>query len=281
MARWRLPLCTLALLAGAGTAIVETTPAAADPPGLVVARTTSAATSTDKTVTQLCPGNTVVTGGGGYLTAPAGPHQGLVSLDRLEPAGNGSGFTATMREVHPDAGAWQLTVDALCAPQPPGYSVRQQAGALGASSVTVSCPAGNVIGAGGKVVNGNGDVVLDQVVPSADHKSVTARADVVPGSGALNWSVTAYAVCATVAVLPLATFTSGPASPAFTSLSFFCPAGSALYGIGGAVTPGSGATFLDLVHVVDVHHFSARASEDAVSANAANWALTGYGICAS
>ena len=45
--------------------------AAADPPGHVRVAATTVASSADKPVTLTCPPGTVVTGGGGYLTAPS------------------------------------------------------------------------------------------------------------------------------------------------------------------------------------------------------------------
>lgn len=253
-------------------------PASADPPGLVKVGTTSAWSSADKTLTVNCPPGTVVTGGGGYLTAPAAPHQGHVALDRLEPLDNGSGFTAAMRVVDAHPLAWRLSTDALCVPQPLGWDVVSTTGPLHTQVVTQGCGSKSVMGVGGRINNGNGDVVLDYVVPSADLKTVTVRGTRVAGKNPLNWSVTAFAVCAYDDDLQRVSFATPPASNPHVGLNRSCPDGTGLYSVGAAVTPGSGEVFLSVVHAVSTDNFSAAADEDATG-YLPNWTLTGYGIC--
>jgi|GEM_PF-7020472 len=253
-------------------------PASAIPAGLVKASVTSAASSFDKTVTAPCPAGTVVTGGGGYLTAPAAPDQGLVALDRLEPLNNGSGFTAGMREVALDPNNWRLTADAMCATPPLGWDVVPLTGPLNTQVVVVGCGTKNVIGVGGRINNGNGDVVLDYVVPSADLKSVTVRGTPVAGKNPINWSVTAFAVCAYVDDLERITPFVPSSSTSHKSLSASCPAGMGLYSPGAAISPGNGQLFLSLVHAIDLDTFSVAADEDA-DGYLLNWTLFGYGIC--
>lgn len=252
--------------------------ATADPPGLVKTGATSASNSFDKAVTAGCPAGTVVSGGGGYLTAPAAPHQGYVALDQLEPLDNGSGFVSRMREVTPDPNNWQLSTDALCITKPAGWDVVPLTGPLNTQIVTVSCGSKNVIGMGGRINNGNGDVILDTVQPAANLKSVTVRGTVVPGTFAVGWSVTAFAVCANVPNLQLIT----PAVPlshlVHKSISASCPAGTGLYSVGADISPGSGQMFLSLVHAISIHSLSVGADED-LSGYGPMWALFGYGIC--
>lgn len=273
----RVGLAALAAVALAAAGTSGAGPAAADPPGLVKTGFTSALNSLDKTVAATCPAGTVVSGGGGYLTAPAAAHQGHVALDRLEPLNNGSGFVAGMREVGAYAGNWRLSADALCLPAPTGWDVVSATAPVGTPVATVSCGTKSVIGVGGRINNGNGDVVLDYVVPSADLKSVTARGVRIAGLDPLNWSVTAFAVCAYAPGLQRVLFGSPAASPAHVSLNWSCPAGKGLYSVGAAVTPSSGQVFLDVVHAIDTDSFSAGASEDA--SYPPNWTLTGYGVC--
>lgn len=165
--------------AGAATAIAAViplgqAPAWADPPGLVTLGFTTAETSIDKSFSLDCPVGTVVTGGGGYLTANP-PAKGWVALDRLEPHADGSGFTAAMRQVDLYAGNWSLTVKALCADPLPGWqrvSATSAAAITWATATTPACPTGkSVIGTGARVNNGQGEVVLDDVIPSADLKT--------------------------------------------------------------------------------------------------------------
>ncbi|MFV2022859.1 hypothetical protein [Micromonospora sp. LOL_023] len=262
------------VLAGLGPA----GPAAADPPGLVRVGATSASTSADKNMTVSCPSGTVVTGGGGYLTAPAASHLGLLSLDRLEPLNDGSGFVARMREVHPDGGNWALTAEAMCAPAPPGWDVVSFTQAPNTQIASVSCGSKRVIGAGGRINNGFGDVVLDYVVPTADLTSVSVRGTVVPGTTPTNWSVTAFAVCASVRGVQRVEFANPLSADDSKSITGSCPAGTALYGIGGSVSGGGGEIFLDMVHAIGTDKVATRAS---ASGPVLPWALFAYGICAS
>jgi hypothetical protein len=267
-----------AVIATFVVAVGSSGPAAADPPGLVKVGATSASTSFDKNLTALCPAGKVVTGGGGYLTAPAAPNQGRVALDRLEPLNNGSGFVAGMREVGPNINTWQLSTDALCVTEPPGWDVVSNTGPMNTQVVGVNCGTKNVIGVGGRINSGNGEVILDYIVPSADLKSVTVRGTVVDGESHTGWSVTAFAVCAYVDDLELLEPFVPSSSSAHKGLSASCPSGMGLYSIGAAISPGSGEMFLTLVHAITTHTFSVAADED-ISGYPLNWVLFGYAIC--
>ncbi|HEY0637025.1 MAG TPA: hypothetical protein VGD67_05205 [Pseudonocardiaceae bacterium] len=274
MARFTITLAALAV-----AAVGLTVPASADPAGIVRVGASSALNSSDKTFTANCPPGTVVTGGGGFIVSPTTDHQGFLSLDRLEPLDNGSGFTAAMREVAPHGENWRLGVDATCVTIPAGYDVVPVTAPLNTQIATASCGAKNLIGVGGRINLGLGDVVLDSVTPSADLKSVSVRGTPVAGSGAAGWSVTAFAVCANVGGLQRTTPAVPLSSTSRKTLGLqSCPAGTALYSAGAAVSPGSGQVFLSAVHVLNVDQFSLAADEDHDGYDL-NWALLGYGIC--
>jgi hypothetical protein len=64
-------------------------------------------------------------------------------------------------------------------------------------SVTATCPSGQrVIGTGHELANGRGQVLLDDVIPSADLTSVRVEAFEDQDGTTNPWSVTAYAICA-------------------------------------------------------------------------------------
>jgi hypothetical protein len=265
------------LAAGAGATVA--TPAAAVPPGLVQVGSTSPLNSSSvKTWTTACPPGTVVTGGGGYLVAPAAAHLGLLGLDRLEPLNNGSGFTAAMREVFPDPLNWRLATDALCLPPPPGWAVVSNTGPLQTQVVSVSCGNKNLIGVGGRINNGNGNVILDHVVPMPDLKTVQVRGTPVAGRFPTGWSVTAIAVCANTVGQVRVAFASPPSSASSVSQNWSCPAGMGLYSVGADISPGSGAVFLDLVRASTIDNFALRASERP-GGYPFNWVPTVWGVC--
>lgn len=278
----RLRLAAGILLAF-GAAVAPIGPAAwADPAGLVVEGETSASNSLNKSIKATCPAGKVVTGGGGYLTTSAAA-EGHVGLYRLEPAADGSGFTAGMQEVNAYAGNWLLTALAVCAPAPAGYQVVSSVGANQEQYVTTpSCGTGrSVIGMGGRVNSGTGQVVLEDVTPSFDLKTVTVRGVEIPGSTDNSWTVTAYAVCAnTPAGLERISLVLPSGSPAEITGVKSCPAGKALYGAGAAMNAGNGNVLLTGVNIAPSD--TARAWAHEITAGYANnWNLTVYGICGS
>lgn len=269
---------TAAVVAGMGWAA----PASAAPAGLETVTQSAAESSADKSALASCPAGKVVTGGGGFL--PAGSSAaGRVGLDRLEPLANGTGFIATMREVGAVnfAGDWGLQALAQCATAPAGYQVVVATGALGTEYVTASCGTKKVIGMGGRINSGLGDVVLDQVVPSFDLTSVTVRAVTVQGASPAGWSATSIAVCANApAGLERVVVTGTSASdPSDTHLKA-CPAGKGLYSAGADINAGNGQVLLTAINLTGGNTVRVRADEDA-DGFAGSWSLNGYGICGS
>jgi hypothetical protein len=252
-------------------------PAPADPPGLVKVGATSVANSFNKTLTVSCPHGTVVTGGGGYLTASPSA-QGHVSLTQLEPLDDGTGFRAAMREIKSTPDNWRLSTDALCATAPLGWDVVPVTGPVNTQVVTASCGTKNLIGVGGRINNGRNQVILDYVVPSSTLKSVTVRGTPVPGATLTSWSVTAFAVCANVHTPTLVSFAIPLSGAAHKALNSTCPSGTGLYSVGAAISPGNGRKYLDVVHAISTHQYSVAADE-ADGDNPLDWALIGYGIC--
>jgi hypothetical protein len=265
-------------LTGAGWAA----PAAADPAGLETVVASLAVSSVDKGTTAACPTGKVVSGGGAFPhTALAA--EGRIGLDRLEPLANGSGFVGTIREVGPTnyAGDWGLQVLAQCVPAPAGYQVVSTTGAAGTEYVTASCGTKKVIGTGGRINSGSGDVVLDQLVPSFDLSSVTVRGVPVQGTSPTGWSVTAFAVCATgPAGLERVALTGSNASDQQKTRVLTCPAGKALYGVGADISAGNGQVLLTGVNITGTNTLRAWANEDA-DGYAGAWSFNGYGICGS
>ncbi|QLQ40141.1 hypothetical protein [Micromonospora robiginosa] len=269
---------TVAVVAGVGWAA----PASATPAGLETVTQSAAESSADKSALASCPAGKVVTGGGGFL--PAGSSAaGRVALDRLEPLANGTGFVATMREVGPVnfAGDWGLQALAQCATSPAGYQVVATTGAVGTEFVTASCGTKKVIGMGGRINSGLGDVVLDQVVPSFDLTSVTVRAVAVQGTSPAGWSATSIAVCATApaGLERVATIGTSASNPSDSGLRA-CPAGKGLYSAGADINAGNGQVLLTGVNITGGNTARVRADEDA-DGFAGSWSLNGYGICGS
>ncbi len=258
-------------------------PAAADPAGLVIVKETSNPTSNQSKHTDaVCPDGTIVTGGGGYLTAPGSPLS-FAGIIRMQPTFDGSGFWLATQEIAAYGPTWRHTTIAICAPQPPGWEIVSATGGNQVQYVTTpTCGTGrSVIGAGGRINGGVPDVVLEDVVPSSDLKTVTVRGVEIPGSVDNDWSVTAYAICAnTPAGLQRVPFATLSDSDSHKSVSGSCPAGKALYGTGVEVAVGNGHVLLSGVNVIGNDQVHVWADE-IVGGYAGNWTLTAYGICAS
>lgn len=151
----------------------------------------------NKSTTVTCPAGTLLTGGGASLIGPGTdlvlddvvPSADLRSL-RVEGFEDQDGTTAT----------WLIASSARCGAPLPGQrrvSATSASNSVTSKSVTATCPAGQrVIGTGSEIVNGRGQVLLDDVVPSADLTNVRVEAFEDQDGTAANWTVTAHAICA-------------------------------------------------------------------------------------
>lgn len=152
-----------------------------------------------KSVTARCPVGTQLTGASGQITGATGN----VVMDDLRPNGNPpNGVTVTGAEIDPEA-SWSATAIALCANPLPGLERVSATSASNSSnkSVTATCSAGKkLVGLGGEISGGSGEVVIDDYTPSEFLTSATVTGNEavdLDGAYPSNWTVTAYAICAT------------------------------------------------------------------------------------
>ena len=130
---------------------------------------TSFANSDPKNVNVTCPtpGQQVIGLGGVVLDGNA-----EVLLDRFRPDPANNALVTAFEDDGGFAGNWQLSGNAVCAtplrgPGDRGEHARRRAPS-GHKSVSVSCPgAKRVVGAAGEIVNGLGQVLLDDTHPNA------------------------------------------------------------------------------------------------------------------
>jgi hypothetical protein len=151
-------------------------------------------------------------------------------------------------------------------------------------TVAARCPVGKrVLGGGGTVTGGRGQVVLQQLQPvqtaTDDRFVVGARED---GTGyAGNWQLTAYALCANpppgYSILP-----SGSGSPSSNSpqntLSFCI--GQTLVGFGGSINGGAGQVHLTSL-ARDANGFATIAAQEDADGFDGAWIAFVYAVCAS
>jgi hypothetical protein len=156
-------------------------------------------------------------------------------------------------------------------------------------TVTADCPAGQrVVGGGGDVANGGGEVVLDRLQPEAamdgvERFVVGANED---GTGyGDDWQLTAYALCADP--LPgqqiLSATPPTGSSDSSQGSNVFCPAGQGQVGWGGRVNNGAGQ-----VRITGLFQFYVGAPPIGTVLNARedtdgyadSWSLSSYTVCA-
>lgn len=279
-----VPALTLAMVVAALGAVA---PAQADPgtarvPSPVrVANTSPSDSSTVKTVTVSCPRNaprvygtgaTVTNGGDAVILAAITPNLLLTDV------------TARAVESVPYAGAWSVTVYAVCGPDTRNLQrIHFTSDASSANkTVRVTCPAGlRLYGTGAELDNGLGRVFFSGIVPNSGLTEVIVTA-VENGFVPWNWSVTGYAICGN----PAARMTRVAASSAINSLSDksvitpFCPGGTHVHGVGAQTDFGFGFVFInDMQPNLFLFRATAGASERGNFLGL--WRVTSYAICSS
>jgi hypothetical protein len=180
-------------------------------PGLAVAANTSASDSAPgKSVTATCPAGKKVVGLGGnvtdgYRVEPGGPAGLFVVGEVLM---NGLFPNAALTSVRVNAfededgftGNWSLTAYAICASPPPGLTLVSNSTVASSSFlkiVTANCPSGkNLLGTGGGLFGGQGQMVIDDLLPAKSLKSASVTAVEDQTGFFADWIASAYAICA-------------------------------------------------------------------------------------
>ncbi|TDD58898.1 hypothetical protein E1263_17090 [Kribbella antibiotica] len=153
--------------------------------------------SSEKLLTVACPAGTVTTSAGA-----AASDGGSLVLDDAIPSADLTTVTVDVFEAQAGrTDSWPASASARCGTPLPGLqrvAATSPTDSATNKSVTATCPADKkVVGTGHEIINGKGQVLLDDVVPSADLTSVRAEAFEDQDGTPNNWSITAYAVCAT------------------------------------------------------------------------------------
>jgi hypothetical protein len=158
-------------------------------------------------------------------------------------------------------------------------------------SVTAECPAGKkVIGAGGQILSGRGQVHIVDMIPSANLTSVTVGGGervAFGGSYTWDWQVVAQAMCAPATSVPdlerveAAGFEPGSGPYAHTGGKValaVCPFEKELYGTGFEFNDAFGKVFLQKLlpnSGLDWVEAAAKPNESGLPA----WSFTAYAIC--
>ncbi len=187
------------------------------------------------------------------------------------------------------ADSWNISAQAICATAFPNQAPTSAASVNDSEtekSATVTCPAGlRVIGAGGGINGGDPTLVpanltLETVRPNSALTGVTATAHETEGGTASNWTLNAYAVCASrPAGLRRVKTSSAPGSDEFAQTTATCPAGTHLIGTGGEVVGGAGEVVLDDLRAdTALTKTTVTGFEDHTGLDS-DWHMTAYAIC--
>lgn len=249
--------------------------------GVETVAKTTLPTSNAKTATATCPAGKRVTGAGVSVSPP----DGRVLIDYVRPDAALAKVTVSAHEDEASyATNWTLTAYAVCAPAPAGLQRVAVTGesSSAAKSATASCPAGTkVLGGGGELAGAPRQLLLHGIAPSNDLAKVTVTAYEDETGTAANWTVTAYAICASPAQgVALRTRTGAYASTSPRYAARPCEPGEVPVGMGGSITGGTGNQLVvQAIHpTIDDRGPGVIAAEDRTGTTA-TWSLTASTIC--
>jgi hypothetical protein len=258
----------------------------ADPvAGLERVAATSSQDSSNKSFTVSCPPGKRLLGPGADVNAG----QGEVVMDDLRPdAALNSVFVQGVEDGTGTSATWSLTAYAICADPVAGLERVAAGSSLDSEfgkSATASCSGGKrVVGAGGDVAAGNGQVVISAMYPARtfpENDAVTVLGTEDDDGTSATWGVTAYAICAPV--LKLVSTTGHLDSESSKRVSTECGFdGSRLTGVGGEIVGGLGQVVTaDLApQFGDLRSATVFGLEDE-NGITSGWRLIAYAICAS
>ena len=264
-----------ALVVGAGSASASTVPR----PVIRSALTQFDSNPGAKTARAQCPAGTRVIGGGGRVNG--GQH---VVITRQQPIHStlDSFVVSAIEDQVGTAQSWAVQAFAICSVPLPGLEIVSATGAAGSSGFqgkNADCsPGKNVLGVGGRINHGAGQVSLNTQALFPQRASAGGLED-SDGFGGL-WSVTTYAVCANLSsvfdsqVVSIQTVADTTARKIF---SIDCPAGTNL--TGGAAFAGSPGAVVEVVSP-DTTRVQVIARFDGTVTPADTWNVVGYAICA-
>jgi hypothetical protein len=258
-------LLSLAHAATAGVRGLELSPG----PGLATGNPTGSAES------QCSPGKMAL--GGGFAIS------WLMVIDDLRPLAGLPGYRVQGVKGEGAPANWTMTPYRRCAYPLPGQELVSSTSPFDSSNkqVTATCPTGKrLVGTGAEIHAGNGEVVIDGIVPDAGLTSLTAQGaeDQTGYSGV--WGVTAHAICANpVQGLELIQTTEPPDIYGYARLP--CPYPKQVLGAGGDIVGATGeGRLLEMSGSQGGNAYAQfRVGPDADGISTP-WSFTGYAICA-
>jgi hypothetical protein len=235
-----------------------------------------------KTITAKCrPGYRVISGSA--LTWDAWGHAYITQAQPYHSKG-GDGYTVTAR-VKGFSGKWSVGADAVCAKGLSGLGIATATknSVTFAGTATAVCARGTrVLGFGGRI-SGYDGAQLDGLAEAHHGTAGYATGTTISARSAQAYQVTAYAVCAKAPKgWKVINETSAYDNWGDSGVPIFCPAGTRLFGAGGAVLGGHGHMRFEFYSFDDLKGMNALGYSDPVDYDYSyTWASKSTAICAS
>lgn len=147
-------------------------------------------------------------------------------------------------------------------------------------SVTAICPAGKqLMGAGGEVVSGLGQVIFDDLTPGPGGVTVKGAEDETGNPG--SWDAEALAICGPPLPGLQRVSATSPLDSSNKSVTATCPAGKRVVGTGSDINAGNGQVGIDDMRPSpDLTSVTVQALEDQ-NGQAGPWNVIAYAMCAN
>jgi hypothetical protein len=234
---------------------------------------TSPSSSAAKLVTATCPSGKKLLGMGAEMTTSAGQ----VVIDGIKPSATLESVTVNAFEDGTGTTyAWSITAYAICAAVP-GLELRgttTDAGSPASDVLDSECnPGTTLVGMGGEINGGGGQVVIDALYRHRPGASGFAAFEDDTGFSG-SWSLTAYAICAPYAARLSET---APADDVVVDLDVDCPQDTQITGVGGELTGAMGEAYLNILDPGSGGALNAVAWARTARA----WSMTAHAVCAA
>jgi hypothetical protein len=262
--------------------------ASAAVPGLQLVEAGSGASSQSKPAEAQCPDDQDLLGVGGHVTGGANQ----VILDALSPSLDGVEVHASERQGG-TSGDWTVRALAICADEPVGAEVRSTTFPFpdgdSSSPKTVSTAAAGpctnehrLTGAGAEILDLEGQVVLDRILPSPDLESSSARAVEDQDGTDADWRIRAHAICSATTLPGLERVVrTGPSNSRDKHATARCPEGKRVVGTGGEIVGGQGQVgFTYVLPEADLTRVHVRGAEDR-DGFGGDWSVRAIAVCAT
>ena len=282
-ARARLITLTAAVGAAVAAPLLAAAPAWAALPGIQQPITVESRNDASfaKSATATCPRGKQLLGGTGLVVNGGSD----VVLDGIKPTEN-SVTVEAVEDATGHPGQWKVQATAICADPVPGLEritvQAQNSGANSTEQAQAFCSAGKrVISAGADVLQGDGKVAIEDILPNNGLTNVTVKAAEIGPGTTVPWTVRATAVCAPeLPELQLVSVQTGADSGATKNRTIPCPSGKRVVGTGADVISNAPAAVIGASPLSLLTNATLHAVEPEPFANA-SWALRGHVICAT